>query len=69
MKGGKYAVSPHTSAPSLLLPLHEFFLRGKVTELNLGHDVLLADCADHFLLLLIDFLGLNVDPRDFPTTR
>lgn len=58
-----------TSAPGLQLLLHEFFRRGKLTVLNLGHNVVLTDCADHFWLLLMTVLGLNVDPRDFPNVE
>lgn len=55
-----------TSAPGLQLLLYEFFRRRKLTELNLGHDVFLADCTYDFRLLLMTVLSLNMDPRDFP---
>lgn len=58
--------SERTSASGLQLLLHEFFRRLKLTELNLGHDVLLADCTYDFRLLLMTILSLNMDPRDFP---
>lgn len=34
--------------------------------LHFGHDVILTDCTDHFRLLLVAVLGLNMDPWDFP---
>lgn len=55
-----------TSASGLQLLLHEFFGRGKLTVLHLGHDVILTDCTDHFWLLLVAVLSLNMDPWDFP---
>lgn len=56
-----------TSVPGLQLFFHEFFLGGKLAELDLGHGVILTDGADHFRLLLMAVLSLNVDPRNFPT--
>lgn len=55
-----------TSAPGLHLLLHQLFLRRELAELNFGHDVTGSDRADHFRLLLVDLLGLDVDPGDFP---
>lgn len=61
--------SQRTSAPGLQLLFHQFFRRGKLTELDLGHAVVLTDCTDHFWLLLMTVLSLNMDPRDFPNDK
>lgn len=61
--------SQYTSAPDLQILFHEFFRRGKLTELDLGHVVALTDCADHLWFLLMAVLSLNVDPRDFPNDK
>lgn len=58
-----------TSAPGLQLLLHQFFRRRKLAELDLGHVIVLTNCADHFGLLLVTVLSLNMDPRDFPNDK
>lgn len=55
-----------TSAPGLQLLLHQLFGGGKLTVLHFGHDVIGADGADDFRLLLVAVLRLDVDPGDFP---